>query len=155
MKFYKIGFYISTILLIVVIFVMFKLNPTLNQGSASWIDIYSNNSVETMQFLSDNFGIEKDEVVKTEGGQDYVIIKSSGSLLPFAGIMQMNDDMKKQGFVPHSTIYLTVKDYEVIHKKIIADGAIAVIDHKHANNMIFGIYIIPGGLDIGIIEYTK
>jgi hypothetical protein len=54
---------------------------------------------------------------------------------------------------PHTMVYLTVKDYDATHAKIIADGAVPMLVNEYAAGMKFGIYQIPGGLTIGVAQY--
>lgn len=143
---------LSILMNIVTLYVIISKNPMKLQGEKSWVDLYSSDSDATVKFLNENLGI-KVVATSNEGGMDYRVIKSESGMFPYAGVMQISEEYKKQGLVPHATIYLTVKDYDKMHKQFLEKGAKAVIENKVIENMKFGIYVIPGGLDIGIIQY--
>ena len=153
--FYKIGFYALLVVVALMVFVFIKANPMLNQGASSWIDLYSNDAAATVKFLQDNFGIKTVTNTQTIDGVDYTVIKADGQLWPFAGVMQIAKKFKDMGLSPKATIYLTVKDYEKIHAQLVEAGSKPVMDHIVGAGMKFGIYIIPGGLDIGVVQYDS
>ena len=134
--FWKIGFGIELILIVVMAFVFIKASPMKNQGAISWGEIYSNNSVETTRFMSELFDF------KNTGENDQ-------RLSPNVDVRELtgNDD------VPHSVMYFTVTDYNAIHKKIIEMGATPVAIYKYTHGARFGIYKIPGGINIGIVQW--
>ena len=147
--FYKIGFYILLVLVILFVGVSFKTNPMVNTGALSWVDIYSNNPAETIEFLNKNFEITVTETKPSGLGTDYSIIKARGQMWPFAGIMQTPEKA-----YPSAMIYLTVKDMDAAHEKAIASGARAVVEPMVVDGgMKFGAYEIPGGVTIGITQY--
>ena len=149
--FYKVGFYVLLILLLGMILFFMSMNPMKTEGAASWIDLYSNDSAATIKFLKDNFGIEVVNTSKSLVNTDYSVIKANKYPFPFAGVMQIPKDNTE--LLPHASIYLTVKDYDKMHERLVKAGAKPVLDHKVAGGMKFGIYIIPGGLDIGIAQW--
>jgi len=149
--FWKIGFFVLLSLVLAMGWLFIKVNPMKTEGASSWIDIYSAAPDETIKFLGTTFGTEIAEVKPgAVNGMDYTIIKAKGQIWPFAGVMAL----PMPGAQPHSMIYLTVKDYAKAHERMIANGATAVVTDESAGGMKFGIYIIPGGVDIGIAEYT-
>ena len=153
--FYKIGFFVLLIVVLAMVFMFFKANPMNHQGAQSWIDLYSTDAAATVKFLEDNFGIKVVKNTDSIPGIDYTVIKAGGQMWPFAGVMQITDEFKGMGLVPKATIYLTVKDYEKIHKQLVANSATPVMHHIVGAGMKFGIYIIPGGLDIGVVQYSS
>ena len=153
--FYKIGFYVLLVLLILCAGLFMKTNPMKTTGAPSWLDIYSDAPAATIGFLSDNFGITVTKTTPTTIGSDYHIIKASGQLWPFAGIME-TPSLPGGTRVPAGTVvYLTVLDYAAAHEKAMASGATAVMADMKAEDMTFGYYIIPGGVTIGIVQYGK
>ena len=145
---------ISLLMNILTLYMILAKNPMNVQGDKSWVDLYSSDAGATVKFLNENLGIK----VVSEynyNGMDYRIIKAKDGIFPYAGVMQICDKLKKQGLTPHATIYLTVKNYEEIHKKFIEQGAKPILEKTKVKDMIFGIYIIPGGLDVGIIQYLR
>lgn len=150
--FYTIGFYILLLILICHAFLMFKHNPMKMEGQLSWADLYSNNAEETVDFLNTTLGIKSKKVEQTEE-MDYTIIKANKSFFPFAGIMQITEAYKEKGLVPHSTLYFTVKDFDETEQKMLDNGAKILVPVTIKENMKFGIYLIPGDVDIAIIEY--
>jgi predicted enzyme related to lactoylglutathione lyase len=153
--FYKIGFYVLSILLIGMMWIFQVANPMKNAGAASWIDLYSDEPEATVRFLSENLNIKVASTSESAVGGGYTVIKANGQIWPFAGVMKtpagVGAGAKK--VAPHATIYITVKDYAETAKRIMAAGAKPVLENKEAGGMKFGIYIIPGGLDIGIAQY--
>lgn len=121
-------------------------------GQHSWIDIYSEDADETLAFLNKTLGI-KEISMKNEKGVHYKVIKAAKGVFPFAGIMQITQEQKDQGLFPHATIYLTVNDYDAMHDKFVESGAKVQMSHSIVDKMKFGIYVIPGGTDIGIVQY--
>ena len=152
--FYKIGFFVLLVLLILAGWVFMRSNPMKNEGAAGWTEFYSGAPAETMKFLSDNFGIKSEKFAEsTENGMDYHSLKAAGQFWPFAGIMDVNKLPVEAKVPPHTMVYLTVKDYDATHAKIIADGAKPMLANHYAAGMKFGIYEIPGGLTIGVAQY--
>ncbi|MDR1027010.1 MAG: hypothetical protein LBL46_01175 [Rickettsiales bacterium] len=153
--FWKIGFIVEFAIIALAAILFMKSNPMKNEGAASWIDIYSKAPTETIKFLGDTFGIEVANTTKSVDGpmpgMEYSAIKARGQLWPFAGVM----GMPLKEMVPHTMSYLTVKDYKAAHDKMIANGAKAVLTDQYAGGMRFGIYIIPGGVDIGIAQWER
>ncbi len=133
-------------------YVIFAKNPMKIQGEKSWLDMYTSDIDATEKFLSQNLGIT---VVQTsdEGGFDYRVIKSKDGLFPYAGLMQICDFLKKENVKPHSTAYFTVKDYDAMSQQFKDQGATTVVDGMVAAGMKFGVFTIPGGVEIGIAQY--
>ncbi|MCL2748668.1 MAG: hypothetical protein FWE50_01190 [Alphaproteobacteria bacterium] len=153
--FYKIGFFVLLAIVIAGVFVFIRSNPMKNEGAASWTEFYSNAPEETMKFLSDNFGIKSEKFADgaENNGMDYFSLKAKGQFWPFAGVMD-NTKLPVEGKVPpHTMVYLTVKDYDATHAKIVAAGAKPLLESQYAAGMKFGIYEIPGGLTIGVAQY--
>lgn len=134
-------------------YIVIAKNPMKIQGDKSWTDLYTNDINATIKFLSDNLDIQVVKSPDNNNGIDYRVIKAKEGVFPFAGLMQINEEHKKEGLKPHATIYITVDNYDEMHKKFIEQGAKAELENFKVNNMKFGIYIIPGGLDIGIVQY--
>jgi len=152
--FYKIGFFVLLAIVIAGTFVFIRSNPMKNEGAASWTEFYSNAPAETMKFLADNFGITSEKFAEAEeNGMDYFSLKAKGQFWPFAGVMDVTKLPVEAKVPPHTMVYLTVRDYDATHTKIIADGAVAMLDNHYAAGMKFGIYKIPGGLTIGVAQY--
>ncbi|MCL2538636.1 MAG: hypothetical protein FWF34_01635 [Alphaproteobacteria bacterium] len=152
--FWKVGFFVLLALLIVAGWVFMKANPMKNEGAASWTEFYSSAPAETMQFLKDNFGISNEKFSETAaGGMDYHSLKARGQFWPFAGVMEVPTLPDGSKPAPHTIVYLTVKDYDATHAKIVAAGAKPLFANEYAAGMKFGVYLIPGGLTIGIAQY--
>ena len=151
--FWKIGFFVELALIVAMVWVFLKANPMKNVGAASWIDIYSKDPAATIQFLEATFGttVMASRKAVTEEDIDYKVLKAKGQMWPFAGIMALPD----KDVPPHAMMYLTVKDYAAAHKAMVDNGASVVMADKYAAGMKFGIYVIPGGVDIGIAEWKK
>lgn len=143
---------ISLLLNAITLYIVFAKNPMVVQGDKSWTDMYTNDIDATDKFLNETLGIK---VVKTtkEDDLDYRIIKAKGGLFPFAGLMQICDEWKKKGLEPHSTEYFTVKDYDKMSEQFLKNGAKVLVDGIVTEGMKFGIFLIPGGIDIGIVQY--
>lgn len=134
-------------------YIIIAKNPMKVQGDKSWTDLYTNDINATYKFLNENLGIQVMKTPDNGKGFDYRVIKAEKGVFPFAGLMQINEEHKKEGLKPHATIYITVDNYDEMHKKFIEQGAKPQLENFQVNNMKFGIYIIPGGLDIGIVQY--
>ncbi len=148
--FYKIGFWILLIALIVCGYLFMTTNPMKREGAMSWIDIYSNAPSETVAFLNEQFGITVTETTTDDFGQ-YDVIKAKGQMWPFAGVMKIPEP----GMPASTMMYLTVKDYAATSEKIKAAGAIPQLENMIAGEMLFGVYEIPGGIVIGISQYEN
>lgn len=151
-------FAVSLILNALTIFIIATQNPMKVEGQMSWVDLYSNDSNATTKFLNDTLGIKTIGTNKPDNiadkDFDYKIIKADKAAFPLAGVMQITDTYKKEGMKPHSTIYLTVKNYDESAAKLTANGAKAIVENLEAKNMKFGFYTIPGGVEIGIVQYN-
>lgn len=150
---------VSVILNILTVFIITTQNPMNVQGQMSWNDLYSNDSDATEKFLKDTLGIKVIGMNTLDNNSDkdfnYKILQADKAVFPFSGLMQITDNYKKEGMKPHSTIYLTVKNYETAAEKFKTNGAKAIIENMEVKNMKFGFYNIPGGIEIGIVEYLK
>ena len=151
--FYKIGFYILLVLLIGCVALFLKTNPMKTTGALSWIDIYSNNPTATVEFLNDNLGIKTTAAHKTPTGQDYIIIKAPGQVWPFAGVMETPKLPDGSRGPVGTTAYLTGKDYDAMHDKVVAAGATPISTHMITDGMKFGFYVIPGDVGIALVQY--
>lgn len=145
-------FCLSVLMNLAVVGMFIVKNPMRLNGQQSWIDMYSENSDATTKFLNETLGIKVTAAVN-KNGIDYRVIKAKDGLFPYAGVMQITNKFRAEGLTPGSTIYLTVTDYESMHKTFISKGAVAKMDHITEANMLFGIYVIPGGLDVGLVQY--
>lgn len=135
------------------LYIVLAKNPMKIQGDKSWTDLYTNDIDATYKFLNENLGVEIVNIPDNGKGIDYRVIKAKGGIFPYAGLMQIGKEQKQQGLKPHAAIYLTVDDYDSMHKKFIEQGAKPLLENSQVNNMKFGFYVIPGGLDIGIVQY--
>ena len=152
--FYKIGFYVLLVLVIAAGWLFVRSNPMKNEGAASWTEYYSSAPAETIKFLSENFGIRYEKSKENAaGGMEYTILRARGQFWPFAGIMALPKLPDGTLADPHTLVYLTVMDYDASHQKMIDGGAKPLLTNQVAAGMKFGIYIIPGGLEIGIAQY--
>lgn len=134
-------------------YIIFAKNPMKVQGDKSWTDLYTNDIDATLKFLSDNLDIQVTKTPDNGMGIDYRVLKAKNGIFPYAGLMQISEEHKNEGLKPHAAIYITVDDYDKMDKKFIEQGAKPQLQNLKVNNMIFGIYVIPGGLDIGIVQY--
>lgn len=134
-------------------YIVIAKNPMKIQGDKSWTDLYTNDIDATQKFLKDNLDVNVVKTPDNKMGIDYRVVKAKDGIFPYAGLMQISNEHKKEGLKPHATVYLTVKNYEEMHKKFIEQGAKPEVENLKVNNMIFGVYVIPGGLDIGIVQY--
>lgn len=143
---------VSLLLNALAAYVIFAKNPMKVEGDKSWIDMYTNDADATEKFLNENLGIK---VVQTnkENGMDYRVIKAKNGLFPYAGIMQIDDKLKKDNVKPHATVYFTVKDYDKMSKQFQDNGAKVLLDGMVIEGMKFGFFVIPGGIDIAIVQY--
>jgi predicted enzyme related to lactoylglutathione lyase len=151
--FYKIGFWVLLVALIASGGLWWNTSSMKLDGGMSWVDIYSVNPPETIEFLDEVFGIKVVETTKDDFGE-YNVIKTKGQLFPFAGIMGL-PEMDGVKALPGSMIYLTTKDYAATAEKMKAAGATAQIENMVAGGMLFGVYEIPGGVFIGIAQYEN
>ena len=151
--FYKIGFYILLAIVIAAGWMFVRSNPMKNEGAASWIEIYSSVPTETIKFLADNFGIHHEKSKDAMDGMEYTLLKADGQFWPFGGIMGLPKMENGKTAPPHTMIYLTVNDYAAAHKKMVAGGAEVILADRVAGGMKFGIYVIPGGIEIGLAQY--
>lgn len=150
---------VSLILNILTVFIIVTQNPMKVEGQMSWIDLYSMDSNATTKFLNDTLGIKVIGTNKLENNFDknfdYRIIKADTAIFPLAGVMQITDKYKKEGMSPHTSMYLTVKNYDAAAQKFLENGAQAITENMSVKNMKFGFYKIPGDIEIGIVEYLK
>lgn len=144
---------ISLLLNALTAYIVIAKNPMKVQGDKSWTDLYTYDIDATYKFLNENLGIQTFKTPENGKGIDYKVIKANGGIFPYAGLMQIDEEHKKEGLKPHAAIYITVDNYDEMHKKFIEQGAKALLENYTVNNMKFGIYVIPGGLDIGIVQY--
>lgn len=150
--FYMFGFYALLLVVICCGILFIKINPMKINGQVSWADLYSNNSAATAEFLNKTMGIESQKTENNDG-MDYTLIKGKKALFPSAGIMQITDEWRKEGLVPHSTLYFTVINYDETEQKMLENGAKTLVPATIKYGMKFGIYMIPGDLDIAIVQY--
>lgn len=146
---------VSLLLNALTAYVIVAKNPMKIQGDKSWTDLYTNDIDATYKFLNENLDIQVMKTPENNMDIDYRVIKAKDGIFPFAGLMQIDKEHKKDGLKPHAAIYLTVNDYDEMSKKFKGQGAKPEVENIQVHNMKFGIYTIPGGLDIGIVQYTK
>ena len=155
--FYKVGFFVLLVIVILGAWVFMKANPMKNQGAASWTEFYSSSPVETTKFLETVFGIKSEKYIDPShtDGMEYFSLKAKGQFWPFAGVIDPAQLPMPDGMTipPHTMVYLTVKDYASAHQKMLDAGATAMLADQVAAGMRFGVYMIPGGLTIGIAQY--
>jgi len=144
---------ISLLLNLITAYIIFAKNPMVVQGDKSWVDMYTNDADATEKFLNENLGIKVVDRSKEDSGMDYRVIQAKDGLFPYAGIMQICDKMKKDKVTPHSTAYFTVKNYDAMSKQFQEKGAKVLLDGMVLEGMKFGFFVIPGGLEIGIVQY--
>jgi len=144
---------ISLLLNALTAYVVFAKNPMKVVGDKSWVDMYTDDVDATEKFLSENLGIKVVKRSNESDGMDYRVIQAKDGLFPYAGIMQICDKMKADNVKPHSTVYFTVKDYDAMSKQFQEQGAKVLLDGMVLEGMKFGFFIIPGGIDIGIVQY--
>lgn len=153
--FLNVALAVSLLLNAMTVYVIFAKNPMKIQGDKSWTDLYTNDIDATYKFLNENLDVQSMAIPDNGKGIDYRVIKAKNGMFPYAGLMQIDEKQKKEGLKPHSTIYLTVENYDEMHKKFIKNGAKPQLENFKVRDMKFGIYVIPGGLDIGIVQYLK
>lgn len=144
---------VSLLLNVFTAYIVIAKNPMKIQGDKSWTDLYTNDIDATFKFLNENLDIQVIKTPDNGKGIEYKVLKAKNGIFPYAGLMQINEEHKKEGLKPHATIYITVDNYEEMDKKFIEQGAKPQLQNFQVNNMKFGIYVIPGGLDIGIVQY--
>lgn len=146
---------VSLLLNAMTVYVIFAKNPMKIQGDKSWTDLYTNDIEATYKFLNENLDVQTMAIPDNRKGIDYRVIKAKNGMFPYAGLMQIDEKHKKEGLKPHATIYVTVDNYDQMHKKFVENGAKPQLENFKVRDMKFGIYVIPGGLDIGIVQYLK
>ncbi|MDR1695694.1 MAG: hypothetical protein LBR69_03580 [Endomicrobium sp.] len=153
--FFKAGFFVLLAVVAGMFWVFVKSNPMQNEGANSWTEFYSSNPAETIAFLDKTFAIKSEKNKEPAAdGAEYNILKAGGQMWPFAGIMELPKQDGKP-IEPGTMVYLTVKDFDAAHNRMIANGAKSLMDKMYAGGMTFGIYAIPGGITIGIAKYGK
>jgi len=153
---HAIGFWVFLAVLCAAVWLFVRVNPMKLEGMSSWIEMYSDDALATEKFLHAQFGIKIASRGKSVSGDNYFIIQAAKSFWPFAGIMQI--DRKKAGqekLYPHTATYFTTADYDATHKKMLAAGAKPILACYVAGGMKFGVYIIPGGVEIGLVQYGR
>lgn len=146
---------VSLMLNALTLYIIVAKNPMKIQGDKSWTDLYTDDIDATYKFLNDNLDIQVVKIPENKKGIDYRVIKAKSGIFPYAGLMQIDEKRKNEGLKPHAAIYITVDDYDEMHKKFIEQGAKPQATNLQVHNMKFGIYVIPGGLDIGIVQYIR
>lgn len=144
---------VSLLLNAVTLYIVLAKNPMKVQGDKSWTDLYTDDIDATYKFFNENLDVQVMNCPDNHKNIDYRVIKAKNGIFPYAGLMQISEEHKKEGLRPHATIYITVDNYDEMHKKFIEQGAKPQLENFTVNNMKFGIYVIPGGLDIGIVQY--
>jgi predicted enzyme related to lactoylglutathione lyase len=151
--FFKVGFFVLLAVIFVLIGMFIKINPMQIEGAGSWTEFYSSDPQATIAFLDNTLGIKVKNTSSAADGMEYSILKAEKQLFPFAGIMAQ-PTMPDGSVVPPSTlVYLTVRDYDSTHSKLVQAGAVAHAESQVAGGMKFGIYTIPGDISIGIAQY--
>ncbi|MBT4007982.1 MAG: hypothetical protein HOF07_01750 [Elusimicrobiaceae bacterium] len=152
-KIYKYGFYI--LLLIVIAGAVFcaKMCPTKIEGIHSWLEFYSSDQAKTVSFFENVFEVKVTSTDLKEG-VEYKIFTPKKGFFPYAGVMQIDEEMAKQGLTPQTTSYITTKCYKSTDKKMLANGATRVWGPMIVEEMKMAGYSIPGDLYIAIVEYN-
>ncbi|MCL1902156.1 MAG: hypothetical protein FWG18_00835 [Alphaproteobacteria bacterium] len=154
LRFYKIGFYTLLIIVILGGWVFVRANPMKNEGALSWSEFYSAAPEETLSFLNNTLGIQYEKFGETTPmGLDYFSMRARRQFWPFAGVIGLFTLPDGTQIKPHTIAYLTVKDYDATREKFLAGGAVEILGNQMAAGMKFGIYTIPGGIEIGIAQY--
>ncbi len=152
--FFKVGFFVLLFVVIALVWMFMRVNPMISEGAGSWTEYYSSDPAATIKFLNEAFGI-KAETSNTDalGNMEYTTLKAKGQLWPFAGIMNLPEMPDGQKIEPGTMVYLTVKNYDETHRKIVEAGAEVRVNAYVAGGMKFGVYGIPGGVIIGVAQY--
>ncbi|MDR2526505.1 MAG: hypothetical protein LBC92_01375 [Rickettsiales bacterium] len=123
------------------------------EGQLSWVDFHSNDAEKTADFLKKTLGIKiisetKDEKI------NYKVIMAEKGILPFGGIMQINNESEIRN---NSTLaYLTVLDYDSVSDNFIKNGAKEIGQGaSYVDGMKFGMFLIPGNVAIALAQYMK
>jgi predicted enzyme related to lactoylglutathione lyase len=157
--FWKIGFGIEFALIIIGAVMFMKINNFKNEGAVSWTDIYSQNPAATVRFLNDAFGVEvvenDDDEKEGTDRDNYTLLKSVGQMAPTASIADVSvlSKLSVNNTMPQGIVYFTVNDYADSHLKIVGLGAKVVLADNYAGGAKFGIYTIPGGVNVGIVQW--
>ena len=151
--FFQIGFFVLLALVILMCWVFMRANPMKNEGAGSWTEYYSRDPKVTMKFMEDVFGIKATKFGEpTPCGNDYFSLKAHGQFWPFAGMMDL-PQITDRAVDPHTLVYITTKNYDAAHAKMLKLGAKALAHDLYAGGMKFGIYQIPGEIVIGVAQY--
>ena len=152
--FYKVGFYVSLIALLICGWFFMRLDPTRNEGAQSWVGMYSTAPADTVKFMQKVFGMRATDMFANDPNTDYIMLTTRRQFWPFGGVMKLPP---KFAGISHTMAYLTTLDFEATHRAMIAAGAREVMERRSVgeggNKMRFGIYVIPGGIEIGIAQY--
>jgi predicted enzyme related to lactoylglutathione lyase len=151
--FYKIGFFVLLIIVVLGGWLIVQVNPMKNQGAMSWAEMYSEDPAATLFFLNRTLGVRVANTTKTPDGMIYNVIRARRQIWPFAGVMGLPRLPDGEEIAPGTIIYLTVRNYAAAHEAMIEHGAVAHQTGLIAEGMKFGIYTIPGGVTIGIAQY--
>ncbi|MCL2338484.1 MAG: hypothetical protein FWC51_00840 [Proteobacteria bacterium] len=152
--FYKIWFYLSLIAVLAGGWAYRRMDATRNVGAQSWVGMYSTSPTDTAAFLQRVFGTRTNNVRAADPNMDYILLTARRQFWPFGGVMTLPPEFSG---APHTMAYLTTLDFEVTHREMILAGARAIMSPRVVgsgrNRMKYGIYIIPGGIEIGVAQY--
>jgi|SRR5579871_2233768 len=106
-------------------------------GSFCWAELFTNNDSKSKDFYAHLFSWTYSQCPMPDGTEYNHATISDGAV---GGIMQINEDMKKQGMVPHWNAYIAVNDVDATIKTAIKFGAEVVMpamDVPNAGRMAF------------------
>jgi len=159
-KLYRIGFYALLVAFIGVSIVACKCMKVKNdlienragfrgEPSVVWVELSSKNPQATLEFLERVFDTETSATRKDKDGTRYALVKTKDKARHFGKVREA----KRSGDGKCPKAYLAVEDYEEARGQMLRRGAKVVSEGESADGMRTGTYMIPGELEIGIIEY--
>jgi len=152
--FYKIWFWISVVALLGCGWAFMRLDPTRNAGAQSWVGMYSTAPNDTVAFMQKVFGMRTTDMYAADPNTDYIMLTARRQFWPFAGVTKLPPEFV---CIEHTVAYLTTTDYDTTHRKMMAAGAREITTNRivgsGSQKMRFGIYMIPGGVEIGVAQY--
>ncbi|MDR0423513.1 MAG: hypothetical protein LBH46_02880 [Rickettsiales bacterium] len=148
-KFYRVGFYFLVVVLLSFYYINGKLLPFRNDGQQIWTDIYTEDLEKTSAFFINTL-----EIATQPADDNKVFLKSKNGIMNFASVISLDSSLKENGLTASSIIYLNVSDFDKYHEKFIENGAEEITVNLDEERRI-GIYNIPGGVTIGIIQFNQ
>jgi predicted enzyme related to lactoylglutathione lyase len=155
-KIYKYGFYLFLFLLILFYWINDEISPYNNNGFISWVELYSEQAGETKKFFTDVLSLRTVSINEGyENEVNYLQSKDNLFRISFGVLKQTTESLKEKGIVVSSINYLTVKNYDEMHDKFLKNGAKEIISFQEDLGIKSGIYIVPGDIPIGIVQWRK